>query len=139
MVIHKNPELLLFDLGGVLIDFSGIRDLSRLLRVPITEEAIHRKWSTCPTLRSFETGQITVDQFSRQFVEEWDLVVTPDTFIGEFSSWTRGFLPGAQELLAALKGRFRLVCLSNSNAAHWQQNAEVLGIFNSFEMALSSH
>ncbi len=65
--------------------------------------------------------------------------VTPDVFLEEFTTWTRGFLPGAQELLTALNGQIRLACLSNSNAAHWQRNAQDHGIFAFFEAALSSH
>jgi HAD superfamily hydrolase (TIGR01509 family) len=138
-MLINTPELLLFDLGGVLVDFSGIRDLSKLLQIPLSEAEIRSKWATCPTLQAFETGHLTPDLFARKFVREWRLTLSPESFLDEFRTWTRGFLPGARELLIVLKGRFRLACLSNSNAAHWQRNAHVLGIFTLFEAALSSH
>ncbi len=138
-VIKKYPNLLLFDFGGVLVEFTGIRDMVPLLRVPLSEIDILQRWASCPTLHAFETGKLTPEGFARRFVKEWDLIFSPEAFLKEFSTWTRGFLPGARELLSALKGRFRLACLSNSNAAHWQQKAEVLGIFTLFEAALSSH
>ena len=106
------PKILLFDLGGVLIDFSGIRDFVSAIAGSHDGGGNPSKVGyLSPNLKAFKTGQISADQFSLRFVEEWDIVVNPNVFIAEFSLWTRGFLPGAQELLAALKRRFRLACL----------------------------
>ncbi|MBI4767849.1 MAG: HAD-IA family hydrolase [Deltaproteobacteria bacterium] len=138
MRITQNSKLLLFDLGGMLVDFSGIRDLSPMLRTPRSEDDIRQKWSICPTIRAFETGLLTPVQFSEQFVATWDLNLTPASFLHEFRTWTRGFLQGAQEILVGLKDRFRLACLSNSNASHWEQNQD-RGLFAYFESSLSSH
>ena len=82
---------------------------------------------------------VTPPQFAERFVAAWDVTVTPDAFLREFRTWTRGFLPGAREVLTALRGRFRLACLSNSNATHWERNAYELGLFTHFEAALASH
>jgi FMN phosphatase YigB (HAD superfamily) len=59
-------------------------------------------------------------------------------FLPQFTSWTRGFFPGATDLLVALRPHFRLACLSNCNASHWGRNEEI-GILREFEVALSSH
>jgi HAD superfamily hydrolase (TIGR01509 family) len=137
--MRQNPQLLLFDLGGVLVEFSGFRDLSRLLRVPRSEADIQQQWIACPIIRSFGIGQLTPPQFADRFVAAWDIAVTPAAFLREFRTWTKGLLPGAREVLTALRGRFRLACLSNSNATHWERNAQELGLFTPFEAALSSH
>lgn len=137
--MQRHPELLLFDLGGVLVEFSGFRDLRPLLRVPLSEAEIRQQWIVCPTIRAFEVGQLTPQQFAERFVAAWNVAVPPAAFLREFRTWTRGFLPGAGELLDALRGRARLACLSNSNATHWERNAQELAIFTHFEAALSSH
>jgi HAD superfamily hydrolase (TIGR01509 family) len=131
-------QWLLFDLGGVLVEFSGARDLPRFLRTAESEESILRRWVACETTRAFETGQLTPEAFGDRFVKEWDLSVPPPLFLREFQTWTRGFFPGAADLLAALRAQHRLACLSNSNQTHWAQN-EAIGILRHFDVALSSH
>ncbi len=133
------PQLLLFDLGGVVIDFSGVRDLPPLMRHPVSETEVGQRWASCPIVRAFETGQITTGQFSERFVKEWDLSLSPVAFLEEFRTWVRGFLPGALTLLASLKGKYRLACLSNSNRIHWEDNARRFELDVIFEKAISSH
>jgi putative hydrolase of the HAD superfamily len=133
-----NIELLLFDLGGVLVDFSGPRDLARFLRTPATPADISKRWVACPHTRAFEAQTITAEEWASRFVKDWDVTLTSERFLTEFGGWSKGFLPGARELLSSLRNRFRLAALSNSNAIHWQRNAE-LGIPNEFEFVMSSH
>ena len=133
-----NIKLLLFDLGGVLVDFSGPRDLAPFLRTPATPDQILERWTTCPRTREFEAQRISAEDWASRFVKEWDVALTPDEYLKEFSRWSRGFFDGVEELLATLRPRFRLAALSNSNPIHWQRNAE-LGIPREFEFALSSH
>lgn len=137
--MRRSRELLLFDLGGVLVEFSGFRDLRPLLRVPRSESDIRQQWIACPIIRAFEVGQLTPRQFAERFVASWNIAVPEDDFLCAFRTWTRGFLPGARDLLTALRGRYRLACLSNSNVLHWERNAQELDLFTPFEAALSSH
>src|SRR5262245_36361992 len=137
MTPASSPELLLSDLGGVLVDFTGVYDLGPLLRAPLSTDEIRRRSVTSATTRASETGALEAAEFAARFVREWDVPVTAGEFLAQYRSWTRGFLPGARELLAALHGTVRMACLSNSNAAHWERNAE-MGIFDFFEVALPS-
>jgi FMN phosphatase YigB (HAD superfamily) len=127
--MQRQPELLLFDLGGVLVEFSGFRDLLPLLRVPLSESEIRRQWIACPIVRTFEVGDLTPQQFAERFVAAWNITVPALDFLLAFRTWTRGFLPGARELLATLRSQYRLACLSNSNAVHWERNAQDLELF----------
>jgi glucose-1-phosphatase len=137
--LYPNSELLLFDLSGVLVEFSGFRDLRSLLRVPLSESEIRQQWIACPIVRAFEVGRLTPQQFAERFIAAWNISVPPLDFLQAFRIWTRGFLPGARELLTTLRGQHRLACLSNSNAVHWERNALELELFTPFELALSSH
>lgn len=133
------PDVLLFDLGGVLVEFSGIEGLRGLLRTPSDEAAVRQRLVACPLLRQFEVGGLEPSAFAEAFVNEWDLVVPPTTFLNEFRSWSRALLPGARELLDMLRPRYRLAALSNSNAVHWERNTTELGVTGLFEAAYSSH
>jgi HAD superfamily hydrolase (TIGR01509 family) len=132
-------ELLLFDLGGVLIDFSGPRELGRFLRTPATPEDILNRWTSCPHTDAFESGRLTAREWAERFVRDWDLTIEPDAFLREFRTFSRCVLPGARELLASLRPRYRLAALSNSNEIHWDRNTHELRIIELFEFAIASH
>jgi HAD superfamily hydrolase (TIGR01509 family) len=134
----QKAELLLFDLGGVLVDFSGTRDLARFMRAPSAPGEILRRWIECPHTTAYEGGKLPADEWAERFVRDWDLTVTPEEFLTAFAAWSRGFFPGAAELLADLRPRYRLAALSNSNQLHWKRNEE-LGILREFEFTIASH
>jgi len=132
-------ELLLFDLGGVLVEFSGVRDVAPLLRVEATESEIFEHWGSCPHTKAYCLGQLSREDFAERFIRDWGVDLPPERFLQEFRSWSKRLLPGAEELLAALRPRFRLAALSNSNELHWERNANDLGVNDLFEVAISSH
>lgn len=132
-------EVLLFDLGGVLVEFSGVQELAPLLRAATTEPEIVERWSHCEHTKAFGTGRLSREEFADRFVRDWGVDLPPERFAAEFRSWSKRLLPGAEELLASLRPRFRLAALSNSNALHWERNVNELGINDLFEVAISSH
>jgi len=137
--MREGSRLLLFDLGGVLVDVSGYRQLGTLLRRSLEEPEVLHGLRNCPVLRAFETGRLSAAEFSERFVAAWQCATPPEEFLRQFRSCTHGFFPGARELLADLRGRYRLACLSNSNAVHWDRMQNELAVFELFEAALSSH
>lgn len=132
-------DILLFDLGGVLVEFSGVEGLRPLLRTAVDVADVRERLGASSLLRQFEVGGLEPAEFAEQFTREWDLRVSPAEFIAEFRVWSRGLLPGARELLTALRSRYRLAALSNSNRVHWERNTDDLGITALFDVALSSH
>jgi epoxide hydrolase-like predicted phosphatase len=132
-------HVLLFDLGGVLVEFSGVRDLAALLRGRLSESEILERWSRCPYSEQFGLGKLSPQDFGEQFVRDWDIELSPEDFLREFQSWSRRLFPGAMELLTSLRPKFRLAALSNSNELHWKRNTNDLGVTGLFEVAISSH
>lgn len=118
-------DVLLFDLGGVLIDFAGFEELSRL-NPDVDRTEIRRRWINCEAVRLFERGDIAPDEFAHRFLAEWDLGMFPDEFMSEFASWARGLYPGAATLLRGLRATHRLACLSNSNELHTPLHRETV-------------
>ncbi|HLF76152.1 MAG TPA: HAD family phosphatase [Dehalococcoidia bacterium] len=133
------PKLLLFDLGGVLLDYTGTRDFLTLLKEPLTPEQIHEKWLGTDVWLQFELGRVGQQEFAETVARDWALTCTAPEFLVHFESWARALFPGASKLLLDLKPRYRLAALSNSNVTHWRRVEEILGEESVFERAFSSH
>jgi epoxide hydrolase-like predicted phosphatase len=132
-------EVLLFDLGGVLVEYTGVQEVTRLLPAGTSEPEILERLSRCPHTEAFGRGQLSRQEFGERFVRDWGIDLPPETFLEEFRAWSKCLLPGAVELLATLRPRFRLAALSNSNELHWERNSRDLGVADLFEVAISSH
>jgi hypothetical protein len=52
-------EVILFDLGGVLIELSGISTMLAWIGPTMTIEELWRRWLTSPGVRLFESGRIS--------------------------------------------------------------------------------
>jgi len=135
--VNDSPtHLLLFDLGHVLVEVTGARDITPYLKAPLRWDGTD--WPAMEAWEAFEKGLLTAQEFSERFVEQANLSLDAPAFLANFTGWTRGLLPGAKETLDALRPRFRLAALSNSNEVHWRRNAE-LGVPQLFERSFTSH
>lgn len=130
---------MLFDFGGVLVEFAGPKELGQHLRWPSTPEVILKRWTECAHTDEFERGQLSPVQWAERFIRTWDVDLTSEEFLAKFTTWSRRVLPGARELLEQLRTRYRLAALSNSNELHWERNTNELRIIELFEFAISSH
>lgn len=128
------PDVLLFDLGGVLIENQMFSELKRLMHTDKSEAQLIEMWLTSKAAREFELGRCSPNEFANSIIEQFGLQLGPREFLDSFKSWPKGFYPGAEPLLAELKLKFRICCLSNSNEVHWTSF-----ITGHFEHALSSH
>jgi glucose-1-phosphatase len=132
-------QLLLFDLGGVLVDYDPIGPLTALLPKPVDRHSMVRRWADREELRRLETGRCPPEQFAAAVIDEFGLRLTPEEFLAHFALWDRGPLPDAVALLRSLRGRRRLACLSNNNPVHWSRLCAVFGIDREFDATYLSH
>ena len=132
-------DVLLFDLGGVFVEFSGVQGLALLLQGRLSESEILEKMSHYLPMEQFGLGKLSREEFGNRFVKDWNLPLPGEDFLREFQSWSKRLYPGAVELLTLLRPRFRLAALSNSNELHWERNTNDLGVNSLFEVAISSH
>jgi HAD superfamily hydrolase (TIGR01509 family) len=130
------PSLLLFDLGGVLIESAVFERLNGCLPEPLERQAIKEQWLLSPSVRRFESGKTETFEFAEHFIAEWGLRLTPQAFLNEFTSWPRAFFQGARETLRELRTTYRIGCLSNSNPLHWEK---FRGFEEDFDIVLMSH
>lgn len=132
-------EVVLFDLGGVLIELGGLPELDAFAGGGVAEEELWRRWLSCPWVRRFERGQCDANAFSRGMVETWSMTVSPEEFLAAFVSWPRGLLGGARELVEATRDRARVGCLSNTNVLHAERQWTEFGIADLFDASFLSH
>jgi glucose-1-phosphatase len=112
-------DLVLFDLGGVLIRLgSGVDAMKRLAEIETTEE-VWQRWLSCQWVRSFERGTCSPDEFASGLVDDWGLAISPTAFLEEFRGWPEDLYYGARELLEMTRQTVPVGCLSNTNALHW--------------------
>jgi putative hydrolase of the HAD superfamily len=123
--------IVLFDLGGVLIDVGGVDPMRSLAKVDSDEE-LWRRWLACPWVRRFERGQCSAEEFAAGIVVEWELGLAADAFLESFRSWMSGPVPGASELLDEVQRRAPIGCLSNMNSLHWDAISARSAVFDSF-------
>jgi len=131
-IVKSKIKTLLFDLGGVLVDWDGTTPLVELSNRRLGMEQARRFWMESPSVRNFEIGKSMPEQFARGAIAELGLQTRPQEFLSAFASWDRGPFPGTLLLLKNLKPDFTLACLSNNNPIHWRRPElhELLAFFD---------
>ena len=111
-------DVLLFDLGGVLMDFAGFEELRGLLPGSLLRSEVRDRWIHSPAVQRFERGDITARRFAEAVIEDLEISLEPPEFLTAFIEWARPPYPGAIELLQCLGRRYRIAALSNANELH---------------------
>ena len=119
--MSDSVEMVLFDLGGVLLQLQGVPSMRELSGISSDDELWNR-WLGCPWVRRFESGAYSDADFARGVVDDWGLSISPSAFLQEFRTWPSGPLPGAEALLTEVMARVPVGCFSNTNALHWNEH-----------------
>jgi putative hydrolase of the HAD superfamily len=130
-------KAVLFDLGGVLIQLGGITKMMGW--ASWDHEKFWRRWLASPSVRLFESGKISAEEFGSALVEEFNLPVQSDEFLALFATWPQGAYPGAEELLRNTGALYPLGCLSNTNSLHWKYLTEHTNLVGYFDYLFPSH
>jgi len=118
MIRESRFDVLLFDLGGVLMDFAGFDELAQFMPGAPGRSEIRDRWIRCEAVRRFERGEIVCDQFAASVIEELEIDLSPSNFLRNFVEWAREPSPEAISLLKTLRNDFRVAALSNANELH---------------------
>ena len=132
-------NIILFDLGGVLVELTGVPTMLKWTNNKYDDEQFWQVWINSPAVRSFEKGSSTKEQFAKQIIREMDLPVGEPEFINAFRQWPKGLFPGVSNLIERLKNNYTLACLSNSNALHWPILMKEMGLEKMFKYHFASH
>ncbi len=129
-------KLLVFDLGGVIVDFN-IQVMGKW--TGLSPDDFWRQWLKSEAVRDFESGKTGRHTFARELTAEFDLPVSPQEFLAVYRTWQVGLYPGAQQLLETLAPQFTLACLSNTNEMIWTDSIHEFGIDRLFNYCFASH
>jgi putative hydrolase of the HAD superfamily len=132
-------EVVLFDVGGVLLEVRGIAVIIEWLEHRVTPQDVWRLWFSSPSVREFESGRIGADAFAAGMIAELKLDMDARAFLETFVTWPVRLYPGALDLLARIPSGYRRAVLSNTNALHWPRVMDELGLGASFEQCFASH
>ena len=139
---HPDVEAIVFDLGGVLAEFSGVMTLRELAAIDSDDE-LWRRWLECEWVRRFERGLCSAEDFAAGVVSEWQLPLTAEQFLATFASWVQQPYDGAEQLVAETSEAVAVAMLSNMNAVHWElavREWPLIGhfdhVFTSFQLGL---
>jgi len=130
-------DIVLFDLGGVLIDFAGVEPMKELSGITEDDE-LSRRWLTCRWVRSYERGECTAEEFAAGMVDDWAIELTPEAFLEQFRSGPGRTLPDAEELVAEVRLTLPVGCLSNTNSLHWNAHFSQWPILSGFDYCFLS-
>lgn len=129
---------ILFDLGGVLVDWDGTTPIVELTNGRLNREQARRFWIESAWVGRFERGLCTAEEFAAGCVKDLGVSCSPQEFIARFATWDRGPFAGAAELLEECRRRgLRLYCLSNNNSIHWA-NPGIQSLVKHFERVFVS-
>jgi len=132
-------RVLLFDMGGVLVELRGVEVMLEWLGNTLTADELWHKWLRSEPVRKFETGKIGAGEFAAGVASEFGLKVGPRQFLQAFSAWPFGPYPGALAMLARIPTSYRRAVLSNSNALHWPRVRDEMGFGPVFDSHFVSH
>ncbi len=135
---ERDVDLVLFDLGGVLIEPGGVGPLRELAGIESDEE-LWTRWLGCTWVQSFESGACTPEEFAAGFVSEWMLDLSPDDFLAEFATWPQGPFPGADALVERVRAEVPVAFLSNMNRCQWEAHYEDLPLTGGFDYRFLSY
>lgn len=137
---HSNEiRVVLFDIGGVLVELSGVPAMLAWMENRVSRDELLTMWLTSPVVRAFETGRVTADVFADELIAEMALPVRRERLLEEFTRWPTGLFPGALELVGRVPPRYVRATLCNTNALHWPRLMTDLKLASAFDHHFASH
>ena len=130
-------EVILFDLGGVLVELGHHPIPPDWL--PAESQFDLSDWFSSETAISFEKGLVSPQQFAETLKKDLKIEASPESIIEHFTHWPVGLFPGVHELLRSLEKKYRLAILSNTNELHWPRITGEFKIAKYFEQIFASH
>ena len=113
----KNFGVVLFDLGGVLLE---LRDPISAFRLDIDASEFLRTWIMSPSVRALESGQINSKEIAQRIVDEMELPMDWQELLRRVDSWPAKIYPRAVDLIDRIPSNLACAILLNTNAVHWE-------------------
>jgi len=112
-------KVILFDLSGVLL---RLNDPIETFGLQIDQNEFKERWLRSPSVRTFESGGMSTEEFARNIVAEAELPYDWQEFRQRFDAWPDQLFDQTLSVLQAIPAKFKRALLSNINALHWGRN-----------------
>jgi len=132
-------RLVLFDVGGVLVELSGLAVLLSWLGHRLTAEEVRTLWLGSPIVRSFETGKMEPEAFADQMIADLRLQISNEEFLRELYTRIPRTFPEAVELVRRVPRSYVRATLCNTNALQWQALMGRHDLVGAFDHHFASH
>ena len=132
-------RVVLFDIGGVLVEPSGVATMLAWMHNRVSADQLWRMWLTSSSVRAFETGRLSPAAFADQAIAEFGLPVPAEVFLGEMTRWSVTLFPGAIELVEQIPPQYVRATLCNTNVIHWNYLMGNTGLNRAFPHHFASH
>jgi HAD superfamily hydrolase (TIGR01509 family) len=135
-------DVLLFDLGGVVIDIDFNRVFARWAKHASCDKTLlQERFLNDEAYRRHERGEITANEYFRSLRTSLGIDISNAQFLDGWNAIFVGEMPDISKLLARMASQIALYAFSNSNHAHelcWSKRfASALSHFR--EVFVSSH
>ena len=133
-------DVILFDLGGVLIELAGVEKMLEWSPGIATTDELWRRWLALGSRSSIRDRRdrprrVRGERSSTSSASPW----AQANSWSAFTWWPRSVFPGAFELLAEMRARYRLASVSNTNEIHWDRFSNTWSLDAAFHHNFPSH
>lgn len=135
--VGSQYDLAVFDVGGVLVQLTGLPQLIEW--TGLTPDELRERWLGMEAVRSFESGFLTWEKFAPQVLGELKIPLSVEEFRVEMQGWMNDLFPEVEPILQAVKRRHTVACLCNMNPVQWPAVRDQLGIGALFEHQFVSY
>ncbi len=135
----RAPALILFDLGGVVVQQSGVETLHEWMQYRFTTPEIWHYWTHSREIHAFECGKLSATEFASAVIRDLKLPVSEDVFLREFASWPVGLFEGAHRDILSMNSFVKTACYTNTNELHWPRLVGEFGVNELFSHVYASH
>jgi len=139
------PELILFDIGSVIINVDHLEIATRLAKSSedprYTDQAevlSALKSVSAPLINDYDTGKISSESFYTQMVATYRLTMGFEAFREAWNSCFRENVE-VSSLVNRLGERYRLFLLSNTNAMHFECLQATFPVIKNVKTAILSY
>jgi len=113
---NNEIKLILFDLGGVLVELGESMFPESWL--PDGASFCLNDWFSSNIALQFETGLMPTHSFIKNLKQQLSLDASEAAVLTAFREWPVGLIEGTDQLLERLEKDYRIAVLSNSNETH---------------------
>jgi len=135
-------EAILCDLGNVIINFDHNIAVKKILHLtPKNEHDIYQLFFDSGLTKDYEEGKISSSDFFKKVRDSLDLDIDNETLL---PIWNDIFFETPlnkkiQNFLTKMKGKYKLVMISNINETHYEFLAKKMPVFQEFDKLILSY